>query len=104
MNAISMPNRHPVDQLADVRETIKTLQAREAELKDEIGKLMGKADSLGGDEWIARQSLQERKGSIDEARLKAAGIDAEEGQMTSPARLAAGRKNESDQNLKHHQY
>lgn len=77
MNAISMPNRHPVDQLADVRETIKTLQAREAELKDEIGKLMGKADSLGGDEWIARQSLQERKGSIDEARLKAAGIDAD---------------------------
>jgi uncharacterized protein (UPF0335 family) len=77
MNAISMPNRHPVDQLADVRETIKTLQAREAELKDEIGKLMGKADSLGGDEWIARQSIQERKGSIDEARLKAAGIDAD---------------------------
>ena len=77
MNAISMPNRHPVDQLADVRETIKTLQAREAELKDEIGKLMGKADSLGGDEWIARQSLQERKGSIDEARLKAVGIDAD---------------------------
>lgn len=77
MNAISMPNRHPVDQLADVRESIKTLQAREAELKDEIGKLMGKADSLGGDEWIARQSLQERKGSIDEARLKAAGIDAD---------------------------
>ena len=37
----------------------------------------GKADSLGGDEWIARQSLQERKGSIDEARLKAAGIDAD---------------------------
>ena len=77
MNPISMPNRHPVDQLADVRETIKTLQAREAELKDEIGRLMGKADSLGGDEWIARQSLQERKGSIDEARLKAAGIDAD---------------------------
>ena len=80
MNAIAsliMSNRHPVDQLADVRETIKTLQAREAELKDEIGKLMGKADSLGGDEWIARQSIQERKGSIDEARLKAAGIDAD---------------------------
>ena len=77
MNTIPMPNRHPVDQLADVRETIKTLQAREAELKDEIGKLMGKADSLGGSEYIARQSLQERKGSIDEAKLKAAGLDAD---------------------------
>lgn len=77
MNAISMPNRHPVDQLADVRAKIKDLQAREGELKDEIGRLMGDKDSLGGDEWIARQTLQERKGGIDEKALKAAGLDAD---------------------------
>lgn len=77
MNAISMPNRHPVDQLADVRAKIKDLQAREGELKDEIGRLMGDKDSLGGDEYIARQSIQERKGPIDEAKLKAAGLDAD---------------------------
>jgi uncharacterized protein (UPF0335 family) len=77
MNASAMSNRHPVDQLAIVRQDIKELQARESELKDQIGKLMGTADSLGGDEWIARQSIQERKGGIDEAKLKAAGIDAD---------------------------
>lgn len=82
MNAISLPgkpgtNRHPVDQLANVRATIKVLQEREAELKDEIGQLMGSADSLGGDEFIASQKLQERKGGLDEKAMKAAGIDVD---------------------------
>lgn len=62
-------NRHPVDQLANVRATIKALQEREAELKEEIGTLMGNADSLGGDEFIASQKLQSRKGGLDEKRL-----------------------------------
>ncbi len=74
MNAISLPgkpgtNRHPVDQLANIRATIKTLQEREAELKDQIGAMMGAADSLGGDEFIAIQHLQSRKGGLDEKRL-----------------------------------
>lgn len=70
-------NRHPVDQLALIRETIKNLQERECELKAEVGTLMGSADSLGGAEFIARQTVSERKGSLDEKALKAAGIDAD---------------------------
>lgn len=68
-------NRHPVDQLAQIRSTIKVLQDRESQLKEEIGSLMGSADSLGGDEFIAFQKLQQRKGGLDEKALKASGID-----------------------------
>ncbi len=70
-------NRHPVDQLALVRQTIKHLEEREAELKAEIGALMGSSDSLGGAEFIAFQKLQQRKGGLDEKALAAAGIDPE---------------------------
>ena len=74
MNSEALPvkpgtNRHPVDQLANIRATIKTLQDREAELKAEIGVLMGERDSLGGDEFIARQELRSRKGGLDEKKL-----------------------------------
>lgn len=65
-------NRHPVDQLANVRATIKIMQEREAGLKAEIGTMMGAADSLGGDEFIALQKLQSRKGGLDEKKLEAA--------------------------------
>lgn len=68
-------NRHPVDQLAQIRSTIKVLQEREAQLKAEISAMMGAADSLGGDEFIAFQKLQQRKGGLDAAALKKAGID-----------------------------
>ena len=72
-----MKNRHPVDQLADIRATIKTLKAREDELKDQVSALMGDADSLGGDEFIALQKITTRKGSIDAKTLEAAGIDVD---------------------------
>jgi hypothetical protein len=39
--------------------------------------MMGGADSLGGDEWIARQTVTERKGSLDEKAMQAAGIDTD---------------------------
>ena len=68
-------NRHPVDQLADVRAKIKALQDTETDLKAQISTEMGSRDSLGGDEFIAFQTLQTRKGAIDEASLKAAGIN-----------------------------
>ena len=81
MHDTSLPsnirNRHPVDQLADVRAEIKALQDREADLKAQISAEMGSRDSLGGDEFIAFQALQTRKGGIDEASLKAAGINPE---------------------------
>jgi hypothetical protein len=78
MNATALTNRHPVDELAEVRAKIKFLGERESELKAIISKLMGpNNNSLGGDEWIAIQSMSERKGGIDEKKLIAAGIDVE---------------------------
>jgi uncharacterized protein (UPF0335 family) len=77
MNAAALTNRHPVDELAEVRAKIKFLGERESELKETISKMMGGADSLGGDEFIARQMLSERKGSLDEKAMKAAGIDTD---------------------------
>lgn len=72
---INRGNRHPVDRLADVRAQIKKLQDEESDLKALISTEMGSKDSLGGDEFIAFQTLQTRKGGIDEASLKAAGIN-----------------------------
>ena len=63
-------NRHPVDRLADVRTQIKVLEQEEADLKAQITTEMGSGDSLGGDEYIAFQSLQTRRGSLDEAKLR----------------------------------
>ena len=68
-------NRHIVDQLADVRAQIKALGEREDALKTEVSKQMGAANSLGGDEFIAIQSLSTRKGGIDDKKAKAAGVD-----------------------------
>lgn len=73
MNAKALSgNRHPVDRLADIRASIKVLQEEETDLKARIGTEMGGGDSLGGDEFIAFQSLQERKGGLDEKRIAAA--------------------------------
>ncbi len=83
MNGNALPeigrhhNRHPVDQLALVRETIKNLQEREGELKAEVAEAMGTADSLGGSEFIAKQTVSERKGGLDEKAMKAAGVDVD---------------------------
>jgi hypothetical protein len=68
-------NRHPVDQLAEIRAQIKALQDHEAELKEEISSLMGSADSLGGAEFIAIQKVSTRKGAIDTKAMEKAGID-----------------------------
>lgn len=70
-------NRHIVDQLADVRAQIKELSAIEANLKAEVSRQMGEADSLGGMEFIACQSLSTRRGAIDDKRMKADGIDVD---------------------------
>lgn len=71
-------NRHAVDQLADVRAEIKILQTREKAIAAEISAMMGENDSLGGNQWIARQSVTKRKGSIDTKALEAAGIDVDQ--------------------------
>lgn len=78
MNDTSLPvNRHPVDQLADIRFTIKKLQEREDELRSEVSALMGENDSLGGDEYIARQTVANRSGAIDTKALERDGIDVD---------------------------
>lgn len=63
-------NRHPVDQLALIRETIKNLQERETELKVEVSEMMGTADSLGGDEYLCWRTRSARKGSLDQKALE----------------------------------
>ena len=42
-----MPNRHPVDQLADVRSEIKILKEREQALRAEV---LASSDDMSGDE------------------------------------------------------
>lgn len=78
-------NRHIVDQLADVRAEIKALQTREAQLKEAVSAAMGERDSPGGDEYIARQKVSERKGAIDQKAMKADGIDADKYRKPSVA-------------------
>lgn len=78
MTAISMSvNRHIVDQLADVRAKIKELETVENALKAKVSKEMGDRDSLGGDEYIAQQTLTTRAGSIDTKALEKAGINVD---------------------------
>ena len=81
MNTTSLPgasqNRHIVDQLADVHEHIRILEERESQLRAEIMVLMGPANSMGGDEYIASIKATSRKGGLDEAAMKAAGIDTD---------------------------
>jgi hypothetical protein len=51
-------NRHPVDQLADVRAEIRTLKTREEQLRDKI--LKGECDEVG-DQYVARIDTREKR-------------------------------------------
>ena len=84
-NVTAQPNRHPVDRLFDVRQQIKALTEEEGDLKARISVEMGSADSLGGDECIASQSLQERKGGFDEKKLAEALKTTDLDQFRKPA-------------------
>jgi hypothetical protein len=78
MNVAAMPsaNRHIVDRLADVRERKKAIEAEEKQIAADVSKEMGSSDSLGGDDFIAKQIISERKGALDEKKLKAKlGVD-----------------------------
>jgi len=77
MNTTSVSNRHVVDRLADIRAAIKALKKDEAICVSQISEQMGDGDSLGGDQYIARQIISTRKGSIDTGRLEADGIDVD---------------------------
>ncbi|MCE7028439.1 hypothetical protein [Jiella avicenniae] len=54
-------NRHPVDELVDVKAKIAELQEREKALKAKIIDMAGERDAVGGDEFIATIALQSRK-------------------------------------------
>ena len=69
---MNIPNRTPVDKLGAIREEIKELQAAEKELKTEVQDALGCADRLLGLDFVAVQSIAERKGSIDEKAVAAA--------------------------------
>jgi hypothetical protein len=52
-------NRHPADQLADVRAEIKALETREQQLR---GQLLATAHDRIGDEWVAEvQNCEQRR-------------------------------------------
>jgi hypothetical protein len=56
--AADAANRHPVDQLADVRAEIRTLKGREDELRDAI---LGGECSGVGDQYVARIDTREKR-------------------------------------------
>ncbi|MGO4506025.1 hypothetical protein AB4Z51_03325 [Bradyrhizobium sp. 2TAF36] len=61
-----MPNRHPVDQLADIRAEIKQLKAREDQLRAEV---LDHPEDLAGDEHEA-MLVQMRTERLDVEKLK----------------------------------
>jgi hypothetical protein len=64
-------NRCIVDLLGALRAHKKEVEALEAQLKDDVAQAMGERDSLPGDEFIARQTVSERKGGWDGKKLEA---------------------------------
>ncbi len=59
-------NRHPVDELADIREQMKPLKQREEELRQMI--LDGECEAEGN-EYVATVTVAVRE-KLDEAKLK----------------------------------
>lgn len=66
---------HPVDRLKEVRDQIKTLQKEEESLVKAISLIMGNADICYGELLMAKQIVQNRKGSIDPLAIKLKGFD-----------------------------
>jgi hypothetical protein len=73
----AMNNRHPVDELADVREELRRLEAREKELREMLladgADLIGDdliGDDLIGDEWRARR-IDSSQRRLDQVKLVA---------------------------------
>ncbi len=66
---MNLPNIHPVDELAAIREEIKLLEAREAMLRADL--LAGTDDDRNGKQYRAIIQTSTRK-SIDTAAITAA--------------------------------
>ena len=54
-----IPNRHPCDELADVRTKIRELETREATLRQEL--LQAGPQGLSGDEWQGYVKVSSRE-------------------------------------------
>jgi hypothetical protein len=66
MDLVMTTNRHPVDELADVREQIKKLEARERELRNIV---LSRECSFVGDEYEAAVVMQ-RRSRLDTREIK----------------------------------
>ncbi|MDY8108295.1 hypothetical protein U0C82_03910 [Fulvimarina sp. 2208YS6-2-32] len=66
---MTQTNRHPVDELVDVKAKMAALAEREKSLKAKIIEMAGERDAVGGDEFIATVALQSRK-SLDRKGLE----------------------------------
>jgi hypothetical protein len=67
-------NRHPVDELGDIRAERAALEAREARARTQVKNLMEAGGRLSGDEYVAEWEVRYRKGQIDPAALRRAGL------------------------------
>lgn len=66
-------NLHPVDELGDIRERIKALREREAQLRDAI---LAQACTMDGDNWSAQIKDVVQRRVDPEKVLKMVGRDA----------------------------
>jgi cell pole-organizing protein PopZ len=73
-------NRHPVDQLAEVRAQIKALQSREDDLKEQVltrltdNPQRGETQTVDGDDFVAAVSCVERETLDRKAVERALGV------------------------------
>jgi hypothetical protein len=63
----AMANRHPADEIADIRERIAALKTREVELRDAM--LTAELSDRIGEEWIV-EITQRKSNRLDNAALK----------------------------------
>lgn len=60
---------HPVDELKQVRDQLKSLEEKEQLLKKTVLASMGNGSTLAGEKFIAVKKLVDRKGGLDEDRI-----------------------------------
>lgn len=68
-------NRHPADELGDIRAERMALDAREARVRARVMKLMKAGDHLSGDDYVAKWEVQSWRGQLDARALKRAGLN-----------------------------
>lgn len=94
-------NRHVVDRLAELRLALKDGNKLEEELKAEVSREMGRSDSLGGSEFVATQSISERRGKLLEKKIAMAlgvdNLDWYRGKATEVVTIRTNRRGEVEE-------